>query len=70
MSWKEWVVKTGSVYVTSGTKLFLILEHSSLKGVKQKNHVKKREIFAFKPLLQEIRLKNLTIRKIFWSSNI
>ena len=70
MSWKEWVVKTGSVYVTSGTKLFLILEHSSLKGVKQKKHVKKREIFAFKPLLQEIRLKNLIIRKIFWSSNI
>ena len=70
MRWKEWVVKTGSVYVTSGTKVFLILEHSNLKVVKQKKHVKKREIFTFKPLLQEIRLKNLTIRKIFWSSNI
>ena len=51
-------------------EVFLILEHSNLKVVKQKKHVKKREIFTFKPLLQEIRLKNLTIRKIFWSSNI
>ena len=45
--------------------VFLLLEHSSLRGVKQKKHVKKREILAFKSLLQEIRLKNLTSRKIF-----
>ena len=50
--------------------VFLLLEHSSLRGIKQKKHVKKREILAFKPLLQEIRLKNLTSRKIFWRSNI
>ena len=31
---------------------------------------KKHEILAFSPLLQEIRLKGLTSRKIFWSSNI
>ena len=31
---------------------------------------KKREILAFSPLLQEIRLKDLTSRKIFWSSYI
>ena len=30
---------------------------------------KKREILAFTPLPQEVQLKNLTIRKIFWSSN-
>ena len=40
------------------------------QGVKQKRHVKKHEILAFKPLLQNIQLKNLTSRKIFWSSNI
>ena len=45
--------------------VFLILEHSSLRGVKQKKHEKKHEILAFKLLLHEIRLKNLTIRKIF-----
>ena len=44
----------------------LILEHSSLRGVKQKKH----EILAFKPLLQKIRLKKLTIRKILWITNI
>ena len=49
---------------------FLPLEHSSLRGVKQKKHVKERKILAFKPLLQKIRLKNLTSRKIFWSSYI
>ena len=49
--------------------IFLILEYSSRKGVKQKNK-KKHEILAFKPLLQEIELKNLTIRKLFLSSNI
>ena len=48
--------------------VFLILEYSSPKGVKQKN--KKHEILTFKPLLQEIELKNLTIRKLFLSSNI
>ena len=47
-----------------------IIEHSNLRGVKQKKHKKKHEILAFKPLLQEIRLKNLTSRKIFCSSNI
>ena len=41
------------------------------QGVKQKKHVKKRDILAFiKPLLQEIQLKNLSSRKIFWSSHI
>ena len=33
--------------------VFLILEYSSLRGVKQKKH----EILAFKPLLQEIWLE-------------
>ena len=32
--------------------------------------MKKQKNFPFKPLLQEIRLKNLSIRKIFLSSNI
>ena len=50
--------------------VFLILEHSSLRGVKQKKHKKKHKILAFKPFLQEIRLKNLTSRKIFWSSDV
>ena len=36
------------------------------QGVKQKKH----EILAFKPLLQKIRLKKLTIRKILWITNI
>ena len=49
--------------------VFLNLEYSSPKGVKQKNN-KKHEILTFKPLLQEIELKNLTIRKLFLSSNI
>ena len=40
------------------------------QGVKQKKYEKKHEILAFKLLLQEIWLKNLTSRKIFWSSNI
>ena len=44
----------------------LILEHSNLRGVKQKKH----EILAFKPLLQKIRLKKLTIRKMLWITNI
>ena len=43
--------------------VFLLLEHSSPRGVKQEKHVKKREILGFKPLLQEIRLKNLTGRR-------
>ena len=42
--------------------VFLILEHYSLRGVKQKKHEKKHGILAFKPLLQEIRLKNLSER--------
>ena len=46
--------------------VFLILEHFSSRGLKRKKH----EILAFKPLLYEIWLKNMTIRKIFWSSNI
>ena len=46
--------------------VFLILEHSSFSGVKQKKHKKNHEILAFKPLLQEIWLKNLTSRKIFF----
>ena len=44
--------------------VFLLLEHSSPRGVKQKKH-KKREILTFKPLLQEMRLKNPNSRKIF-----
>ena len=43
--------------------VFLLLEHSSPRGVNQEKHVKKREILGFKPLLQEIRLKNLTGRR-------
>ena len=38
--------------------------------MKKKKTKKKSEILAFKPLLQEIQLKILTSRKIFWSSNI
>ena len=49
---------------------FLIREHSSFRGLNRKKHKKKHDILALKPLLQEIQLKNLTIRKIFWSSNI
>ena len=49
--------------------VFLLLEHSSLRGVKEKKH-KKHKILAFKPILQEIQMKNLTSRKIFWSTNI
>ena len=49
--------------------IFLLLKHSSLRWVKLKKH-KKHEILAFKPLLQEIRLKNLSSRKIFSSSHI
>ena len=45
------------------------LKHSSLRGVKQKKYEKKYEILAFKLLIQEIRLKNLTSKTIFWSSN-
>ena len=40
-----------------GIAVFLLLEHSSLRQVKQKNHLKKHEILAIKPLLQEIQLK-------------
>ena len=40
------------------------------RGIKQKNTQEKHEILAFKPLLQEIRLKNPIIRKIFLSSNV
>ena len=50
--------------------VFLILEHSSPREVKEKKHMKKHETLAFKLLLQEIQLKNLTIRKLFWSYNI
>ena len=38
--------------------VFLILEHSSPRGVKQKKHKKRHEMLAFKPLLQKIGLKN------------
>ena len=54
--------------------VFLILEHSSLRmwggELNKKTHKKKHQILAFKPLLQEITLKNPTIRKIFLSSNV
>ena len=36
-------------------------------GSKQEKHIKKHEILAFKPLLEEIWLKNLSSRKIFQS---
>ena len=49
--------------------IFLILEHFSLRGVKQKKHVNYVK-HGFKPLLQENQLKNLTSRKVFWSSHI
>ena len=41
--------------------VFLILEHTSLRGLNRNKNVK----MTFKNLLQEIQLKNLTIRKIF-----
>ena len=44
--------------------VFLLLEHSSLRGVKEKKHEKKHGILAFQLLSQEIQLKNLTSRKI------
>ena len=49
----------------SSEAVFLLLEHYSPRGVKQKKHVKKRDILAFKPLLQEIWLKNQASRKLF-----
>ena len=49
----------------SNKAIFLILEHSSPRGWNRKR-VKKCKILTFKCLLQEIRLKNLTSRKIFW----
>ena len=39
-------------------------------GLSKKTHKKKHEILAFKALLQEIRLKNPIIRKIFLRSNV
>ena len=42
--------------------VFIILEHFCLRGAKQKKQEKKHEILAFKPILQEIRLKNLSER--------
>ena len=59
-----------SLFDIRNEAVFLILEHSTLRGVKQRKHKKKPRILAFKPLLHEIQLKNLTIRKIVWSSNI
>ena len=53
-----------SQYDVGNEAVFLLLENSSLRGVKQKKHEKKHEILAFKPLLLEIGLKNLTSRKI------
>ena len=61
--WNETVVVKNEV-------VFLELEFSSPRGVKQKKYEKKHEILAFKPLLQEMLLKNLTSRKLIWSSNI
>ena len=40
------------------------------RGLNRKKTWEKHEILSFKPLLQAIQLKNLTIRKIFWSANI
>ena len=51
-----------SLYDIREKTLFLILEHW---GAKQKKTQETHEILAFKPLLQEIQLKNLTIREIF-----
>ena len=43
--------------------VFLILEYSSLSGLIRKDK-KKHKILTFRPLLQEMQLKNLTVRKI------
>ena len=52
-----------SAYVTSGTKRsFCFWNIPASGGLNRKNLGKKREILAFKPLLPEIRLKNLTSR--------
>ena len=57
------------VDVTSGMKrLFWFQNIPAPGGLNRKN--KKHEILAFKPLLQEIREKNQSIGKLFWSSNI
>ena len=53
-----------SMYVRNEA-VFLFLEQSSVRGFKQKKDEKKHENLAFKLLLQEIRLKNWTSRKIF-----
>ena len=49
----------------SNKVVFLILDHSSLKGVKQRKQEKKHEILAFKPLLQETWLKKPEHQKVF-----
>ena len=55
-----------STYVTSRTKQsFWSLNFPALGGLKWKKYKKKHEILAFKPLIQEIWLKNLTSRKFF-----
>ena len=55
--------------------VFLIPEHSSLWGVGGegglcRKNPRKHIILAFKLLWQKIQLKNMTSRKIFWSSKI
>ena len=58
-----------AAYATSGTIRSFWLQNIPVSGrLKRKKHKKKHEILAFRPLLQEIRLKTLTIRKVFWSS--
>ena len=49
-------------------KRYFWFENVSASGGKKRE--RKHEILAFKSLLEEIRLKKVAIRKIFWSSNI
>ena len=51
-----------SAYVTSERSIFLGLQLSTPRRVKQIKHDKRHEILAFKSLLQEIWLKTLTSR--------
>ena len=45
--------------------VFLILEHSSLKRIKQKKHKKKHEILTFKPLFQKNQIEKPDYQKDF-----
>ena len=57
-------------YVMSGMKQSFWFQNIPASGGLKRKNARKNINFGLKPLLQEIQLKNLTIRKIFWSFNI